>query len=130
MSKKPKYTSDIENILKKESLNLENLYNIVTGIKKYTNSNKPFFGALMQLLKENKIVISGYDFNIHDVKDGRIQSFIPKGLKLEWVKREQTEILSLLHQMEDLSDLENVKMAKNQILEIFTLKFKDHEKKN
>ena len=45
----------------------------------------------MLLLKENKVSISGYDFDIQDLKDDRIQSFKTEGVVFEWVKTEQQE---------------------------------------
>jgi len=127
MSKKSLYKSEIENTLKKSSHNLEKLYKSVKTVEKFRGNDKPFYGALMDLLKEKKIAISGYDFNIHNVEDGRIQSFMKQGVMLEWVKREQTEIFSLLNQMEEPTP-SVVKKAKNQLRKIFERKFRQYEK--
>jgi len=128
MSKKSEYKSDIELVLIKSSHNLNELYYEVKGIKRFNGSDHAFFEALMDLIKENKIIISGYDFNVHKTKGDRIQSFMKQGVVLEWVKKTyQTDNLVLLNQMDDYSDLKNVKQKKLKLLKIFTKKFKQIE---
>ncbi len=115
MSKKSIYKSEIELNLKKSSLNLENLYKNVTNLNTFKSSGKQFYGALMDLLNNNKIGILGYDFNVHNVKDERIQSFKKEGVVFEWVKTDQIEIFTLLNQMNESSDLEKSKKAKKAV---------------
>ena len=129
MSKRSKYESKIELTLEKSSHNLKKLYYSVTGIHKFKSGDKAFFEALMPLIKENKIIISGYDFDVHDLKDNRIQSFKKEGVELEWIKKTwQTEIFSLLNQMDTLTDLEKVKEVKLKLRKMFTKKFRQYEK--
>ena len=119
----------IENNLKNSSLNFLELINkvkldLTNENKKFTS--KKFSEALMSLLKENEIVISGYDFNVHNVKDGRIQSFKKEGVKFELVKTEQTEIFAMLKEIET-SD--NSLKARRRLQESFIRKFKQYESK-
>lgn len=130
MKKKDLYKSKIENILKKKS---HSLIEIDNKVKKHLNDSnkrftkKGFYEALMELLNDNKIAISSYDFGVHDIKDNRIQSFKREGIIFEWVKRSEAEIISLLNQMEDYK-LKKSKNAEKKLRKIFEYKYREYEK--
>lgn len=134
MPKKSLYKPKIEKELKKSSHNFKNLYMIVKNIKTFNTPNKSFQEALMNLLQENSISITGYDFTVHAVKDNRYQSFKKEGIVFEWVKTEQTYIYALLNQLEsintnilDESSLNHSKL-KNKLFQIFNKKYREYEK--
>lgn len=119
----------IEEELKKSSLNIKILKNKVKDYFKDTNqkvSDKRFYEALMDLLKDRKVAIAGYDFEVHDVADGRFQSF-KEGVVFEWVKREQIEIFSLLTQLEN-PEPNNATEVKKSLRNIFEKKYEEYQK--
>ncbi|MDY9924399.1 hypothetical protein [Methanobacterium sp.] len=127
MTKKEIYLLKIKKELKNSSYNLETLYKKVKGIKKFNSRDTPFYSALMELILENKVFVNGYDFDVHNVKDDRIQSFKKNGVKLEWIKTEQTDVLLLLNLLES-SDPNKVKEAKKKLIEYFNRKIEQFEK--
>jgi len=127
MTKKEFYKLKIEECLKKSSHSIINLKNNFKYINKPKWSEHSFYEALMELLKENAIVISGYDLENHIMKKDRMkkdrrQSFKQDWVELDWIKSEQTQILALLNLMED-SDIEKTKKAKVDIFASFKTKF-------
>lgn len=90
-------------------------------------SDKTFNESLMNLLKEGKICMIGYDFDVyHGVK--RIQSIRPDGIIFSPVKTDFFEIETLLKKLES-TDEDEVKNASYKIKRIFRNKIKELEEK-
>jgi hypothetical protein len=88
-------------------------------------SDKTFNESLMNLLKEGKICMIGYDFGIyHDVK--RIQSIRPDGIIFSLVKTDFFEIESLIKKL-DSGNEDEVKTASYKLRRIFRNKIKEME---
>jgi hypothetical protein len=135
MSKTQIFSPIIKNILYKKSHNLKELINEskkeLKDNKRFNNkkfNKNGFYEALTKLLKENKIVLSGYDFNIHNTADNRIQSLKKEGIIFEWNKTDHADIYSLLNQMESL-DISKSEESKNRLKNCFKRKFREFEKK-
>ncbi|OPY24846.1 MAG: hypothetical protein A4E27_01129 [Methanobacterium sp. PtaU1.Bin242] len=93
----------------------------------HTNiSDKTFNESLMNLLRDGKICMIGYDFDIyHGVK--RIQSIRPDGIIFSLVKTDFFEIETLIKNLESVND-EEVKNASYKLKRIFRNKIKEMEK--
>ena len=127
MSKKSKYKPIIIKELKNQSLNLENLYKKVTNKNKLLKGPNSFYEPLMKMLNENKIAVIGYDFNVHNVKEGdRIQTFMENGVVFEWVKTDQRDIIQLFYELES-GELYLYSEAKTSLLDIFEKKYNEYE---
>jgi len=127
MLKIEEYKLEIESYLKKSSHSLTSLYIEITGKPELKGNTKSFFEAVIQLLKMNKIVVTGYDFDNHILNASRHQTLMGKWIVVEWVKTEQTQILALLNHM-DKSDPNNVKKDKEKVFASFTNKFRQFRK--
>lgn len=93
----------------------------------HTNiSDKTFNESLMNLLREGKVCMIGYDFEIYQgVK--RIQSIRPDGIIFSLVKTDFFEIETLIKKLESVDDVE-VKNASYKLKRIFRNKIKGMEK--
>ena len=90
-------------------------------------SDKTFNESLMNLLKEGKICMIGYDFDVyHGVK--RIQSIRTDGIIFSPVKTDFFEIETLIKKLES-TDEEEVKNSSYKIKRIFRNKIKELEEK-
>lgn len=88
-------------------------------------SDKTFNESLMNLLKEGKICMIGYDFGIyHDVK--RVQSIRPDGIIFSLVKTDFFEIESLIKKLESGNE-DEVKTSSYKLKRIFRNKIKEME---
>ncbi len=88
-------------------------------------SDKTFNESLMNLLKDGKICMIGYDFGIYqDVK--RIQSIRPDGIIFSLVKTDFFEIESLIKKL-DSGNEEEVKNASYKLKRIFRNRIKELE---
>jgi hypothetical protein len=89
-------------------------------------SDKTFNESLMNLLRDGKICMIGYDFGIYqDVK--RIQSIRPDGIIFSLVKTDFFEIESLIKKLEGGNE-EEVKNASYKLKRIFRNKISELEK--
>ncbi|MCE5214052.1 MAG: hypothetical protein LLF83_04955 [Methanobacterium sp.] len=89
-------------------------------------SDKTFNESLMNLLRDGKICMIGYDFGIYqDVK--RIQSIRPDGIIFSLVKTDFFEIESLIKKLEGGNE-EEVKNASYKLKRIFRNKIRELEK--
>ena len=111
MSKKELYKSKILYNLRNSSPNLKKLFTEVTNKTKFTSSDNPFYEALIELLDENKIAISGYDINVHNVKTKRKQSLMKEGIIFELIRTEQTDIMIYFNQLKDPKKIKTAKKA-------------------
>lgn len=88
-------------------------------------SDKTFNESLMTLLKDGKICMIGYDFNIYnDVK--RIQSIRPDGIIFSLVKTDFFEIESLIKKLESGNE-DDVRNASYKLKRIFRKKMNELE---
>lgn len=92
----------------------------------HTNiSDKTFNESLMNLLRDGKICMIGYDFAIYqDVK--RIQSIRPDGIIFSLVKTDFFEIESLIKKLDSINE-DEVKNASYKLKRIFRNKIKELE---
>jgi len=141
------YRPIVEKCLKNKSLSYEEIKTCVIpklGTKRVDDKNLK--EALMTLLEENEISLSGYKFgSYNDTKDRRMQSIPVQGLIFEWLKKmDHWEIYDLLRQMENWTyfnyeesnrekekdkDDKDKKNPKTRLKSIFKKKFKEYEKK-
>ena len=93
----------------------------------HTNiSDKTFNESLMNLLREGKVCMIGYDFEIYQgVK--RIQSIRPDGIIFSLVKTDFFEIETLIKKLQSVDD-DEVKNASYKLKRIFRNKIKGMEK--
>ncbi|KAF5053455.1 hypothetical protein DSECCO2_398290 [anaerobic digester metagenome] len=83
-------------------------------------SDKTINESLMTLLKDEKIYIIGYDFDVYEgVK--RIQSIRPEGVIFGRLKKDFVEIDNLIKQLES-SDVEEVKESSYKLKRLFRKK--------
>jgi len=129
MTKKEGYKEKIENYLRESSQSVNILKKKFKNKKNSAWSEHSFNEALMELLEENKVAITGYDFANHITKDGRKQSLKPDWVELEWIISERTHIVIMLNLMEN-SDLEQAKKDKDKIKDIFKKKFNQYLKQD
>lgn len=146
MSKPPRWKNNVKKSLESVSLTYEKLYNNTKksveedltdsgrsiGDYPLKRPERDFKKALIQLLDDGKIRISGYDTSIHKhtkgpnkgeplpVKD--IAAFKIEGLKFKLVKNDEIYIHFLLKKV-DTSDSEE---HKNELETIFHRKFKEY----
>jgi len=91
---------------------------LLEEIRKQSNiSDKTLNEILMSFLKEGKIYITGYDFNVYDgIK--RIQSIKSDGIVFGVIKTDPLDIGLLINQLES-DDSEKVKEASHRLKIIF-----------
>ena len=115
----------LETLDEKELSKKELLGHIMTN-SHMNISDKTFNESLMNLLRDGKICMIGYDFDIyHGVK--RIQSIRPDGIIFSLVKTDFFEIETLIKNLESVND-EEVKNASYKLKRIFRNKIKEMEK--
>lgn len=111
--------------LDEKELSRKELLGYIMRNSKMNISDKTFNESLMNLLKEGKICMIGYDFGIyHDVK--RIQSIRPDGIIFSLVKTDFFEIESLIKKLGSGNE-EEVKNASYKLKRIFRKKIKELE---
>jgi len=111
--------------LDEKELSRKELLGYIMRNSKMNISDKTFNESLMNLLKEGKICMIGYDFGIyHDVK--RIQSIRPDGIIFSLVKTDFFEIESLIKKL-DSGNEEEVRTASYKLRRIFRNKIKEME---
>ena len=111
--------------LDEKELSRKELLGYIMRNSKMNISDKTFNESLMNLLKEGKICMFGYDFGIyHDVK--RIQSIRPDGIIFSLVKTDFFEIESLIKKL-DSGNEDEVKTASYKLRRIFRNKIKEME---
>ncbi len=111
--------------LDEKELSRKELLGYIMRNSKMNISDKTFNESLMNLLKEGKICMIGYDFGIyHDVK--RIQSIRPDGIIFSLVKTDFFEIESLIKKL-DSGNEDEVKTASYKLRRIFRNKIKEME---
>jgi hypothetical protein len=111
--------------LDEKELSRKELLGYIMRNSKMNISDKTFNESLMNLLKEGKICMIGYDFGIyHDVK--RIQSIRPDGIIFSLVKTDFFEIESLIKKL-DSGNEDEVKNASYKLRRIFRNKIKEME---
>ena len=115
----------LETLDEKELSKKELLGHIMTN-SHMNISDKTFNESLMNLLRDGKICMIGYDFGIYqDVK--RIQSIRPDGIIFSLVKTDFFEIESLIKKLESGNE-EEVKNASYKLKRIFRNKISELEK--
>ena len=111
--------------LDEKELSRKELLGYIMRNSKMNISDKTFNESLMNLLKEGKICMIGYDFGIyHDVK--RIQSIRPDGIIFSLVKTDFFEIESLIKKLDNGNE-DEVKTASYKLRRIFRNKIKEME---
>lgn len=109
--------------LDEKELSRKELLGYIMRNSKMNISDKTFNESLMNLLKEGKICMIGYDFGIyHDVK--RIQSIRPDGIIFSLVKTDFFEIESLIKKL-DSGNEDEVKTASYKLRRIFRNKIEE-----
>ncbi|HMK53337.1 MAG TPA: hypothetical protein VK444_01000 [Methanobacteriaceae archaeon] len=107
-------------VIGEEELSKKKILEEIRIKSKIATSDKTFNESLMGLLRDGKIYIAGYDFNIYDgVK--RIQSIRPEGIVFGVSRTDFVEIEIMLKQMESKNP-EEVKKASKKIKRIFRKK--------
>lgn len=137
MVKKDEYKDKIIENLLKSSQSLKILTKKVKddlGEVQNGKRNTQFKEAIMELLKDGEIILSGYDFDVHNVKEMRKNTETPRiqadikidGIKLELIRTEQTYVISLLNQLEGVNK-KKVMGAYDSLKELFRKKTKQLE---
>ena len=125
MPRNYKLKEAILQVLDEKELSRKDLLGYIKKNSKMNISDKTFNESLMNLLKEGKICMIGYDFGIyHDVK--RIQSIKPDGIIFSLVKTDFFEIESLIKKL-DSGNEEEVRTASYKLRRIFRNKIKEME---
>jgi len=123
MPRNYKLKESILQALDEKELSRKELLGHIMRNSKMNISDKTFNESLMNLLKEGKICMIGYDFGIyHDVK--RIQSIRPDGIIFSLVKTDFFEIESLIKKL-DSGNEDEVKTASYKLRRIFRNKIKE-----
>jgi hypothetical protein len=117
----------VEKELKKKSQTFKKLSISISATGHSRKYNKNYIEAVMNLLDQNKIVITGYQSQ-KSKNSKRSQSFNPDGLILDVLKKDQWDILSLFNELES-TDLKKVKNALTELQNLFRMKFEEFEKK-
>ena len=123
MSKNSELKELTLNIIEEKELSRKKL---LEEIRNQSNiSDKTLNEILMSFLKEGKIYISGYDFNVYNgIK--RIQSIKADGIMFGSIKTDPLEIGLLINQLEN-NDPEKVKEASHKLKIIFKGKMNEIE---
>ncbi len=125
MPRNYKLKESILQTLDEKELSRKELIGYIMRNSKMNISDKTFNESLMNLLKDGKICIIGYDFDIyHDVK--RIQSIRPDGIIFSLVKTDFFEIESLINKLESGNE-EEVKNASYKLRRISRKKIQELE---
>jgi len=125
MPRNYKLKESILQALDEKELSRKELLGHIMRNSKMNISDKTFNESLMNLLKDGKICMIGYDFGIyHDVK--RIQSIRPDGIIFSVVKTDFFEIESLIKKL-DSGNEEEVKNASYKLRRIFRNNIKEME---
>lgn len=125
MPRNYKLKESILQALDEKELSRKELLGHIMRNSKMNISDKTFNESLMNLLREGKICMIGYDFGIyHDVK--RIQSIRPDGIIFSLVKTDFFEIESLIKKL-DSGNEDEVKTASYKLRRIFRNKIKEME---
>lgn len=125
MPRNYKLKESILHALDEKELSRKELLGYIMRNSKMNISDKTFNESLMNLLKEGKICMIGYDFGIYqDVK--RIQSIRPDGIIFSLVKTDFFEIESLIKKLGSGNE-EEVKNASYKLKRIFRKKIKELE---
>ena len=123
MSRTYNLKGSILEILEEAELSKRDLYEEIRERSGRSMSAKSLNESLMSLLKEGKIYISDYDFDVYrGIK--RIQSIKPDGIIFGLIRNDLVEIDGLLKQLEG-DDLEEVKKASFKLKKIFTRKMEE-----
>ncbi len=123
MPRNYKLKESILQALDEKELSRKELLGHIMRNSKMNISDKTFNESLMNLLREGKICMIGYDFGIyHDVK--RIQSIRPDGIIFSLVKTDFFEIESLIKKL-DSGNEDEVKTASYKLRRIFRNKIKE-----
>ena len=111
--------------LDKKELSKKELLGYIMGNSHINISDKTFNESLMNLLKDGKICMIGYDFSIYnDVK--RIQSIRPDGIVFSLVKTDFFEIETLIKKLESGNE-DEVRNASYKLKRIFRNKINEME---
>lgn len=115
----------LESLDKKEMSKKDLLGHIISNTHMKI-SDKTFNESLMNLLKEGKICMIGYDFGIYqDVK--RIQSIRPDGIIFSLVKTDFFELETLINKL-DSGNEEEVKNSSYKLKRVFRNRIRELEK--
>lgn len=111
--------------LDEKELSKKELLGFIMSNSHINISDKTFNESLMNLLRDGKVCMIGYDFGIYnDVK--RIQSIRPDGIIFSLVKTDFFEIESLIKKLESGKE-EDVRNASYKLKRIFRNKIKELE---
>jgi len=125
MPKKYNIKEFILKILEEKELSKKKILEEIREKSDRLISVKTLNETLMGLLKERKVDISGYDFDIYEgIK--RIQSIKPDGIIFSLVKTDPIEINILLKQLES-NNLDEVKKASDILKRAFKRKIREIE---
>ncbi|GAB4312665.1 MAG: hypothetical protein Kow0019_11690 [Methanobacteriaceae archaeon] len=91
----------------------------------WPSEEKTYKETVMELLRENKIQIIGYDFSVYS---NRMQSIKVEGLVFSLVKTQFVEILPLIDRL-DKSTEEDAKNAYEELFNRFKIKTEEYENK-
>ena len=138
MAKPNIWRDTIYEVLDNMSLNYSELFKKVKiELKEFNKSNRPerlFNEQLVDLLKEGRIRITGYDESVHKNKEGeqvkKIQAFKKEGIIFELIRTDKTEpidIILLLNQLEQINDSKGQMKARLKLLNIFEKNFRQYE---
>lgn len=120
MPKNYNFKGSILELLDDKELSKKEIFNEIRSESEVLTSDKTLNESLMSLLKDDKIYITGYDFNVYNgVK--RIQSIKTEGLIFGRVKLDFIELSALIKQLES-SDVAEVNDASLKLKSIFKMR--------
>jgi hypothetical protein len=120
MPKNYNFKGSILELLDDKELSKKEIFNEIRIESEVLTSDKTLNESLMALLKDGKIYITGYDFNVYNgVK--RIQSIKTEGLIFGRVKLDFIELSALIKQLES-SDVAEVNDASLKLKSIFKMR--------
>jgi hypothetical protein len=120
MPKNYNFKGSILELLDDKELSKKEIFNEIRSESEVLTSDKTLNESLMALLKDGKIYITGYDFNVYNgVK--RIQSIKTEGLVFGRVKLDFIELSALIKQLES-SDVAEVNDASLKLKSIFKMR--------
>lgn len=120
MPKNYNFKGSILELLDDKELSKKEIFNEIRSESEVLTSDKTLNESLMALLKDGKIYITGYDFNVYNgVK--RIQSIKTEGLIFGRVKLDFIELSALIKQLES-SDVAEVNDASLKLKSIFKMR--------
>lgn len=120
MPKNYNFKGSILELLDDKELSKKEIFNEIRNESEVLTSDKTLNESLMALLKDGKIYITGYDFNVYNgVK--RIQSIKTEGLIFGRVKLDFIELSALIKQLES-SDVAEVNDASLKLKNIFKMR--------